>query len=271
MWISVFAAFAGVGGGTVKIRGCRRGCSPSGKTVFAAEAEASGLGCRFGLNSSSAAWRALLIPPRSSPAFGIRELPDKSCSRKRWLKSYRDVRHPGEMCKPCTQYATNLVDRLQISDRRMRATASDRRRQRPWASAIVRLSHSLFLLARLMSRCFGEPSTTKTPRCCDDTIEFCSYTYTDDAECLRIRCIQIIELSSPKVSVCPWQMWFQLYPQNRLQNYTAGRLRISSGTLRLRNWPSFRSPEKMPLSTAILPRSITSEGQTARSRSSQGL
>jgi hypothetical protein len=53
--------------------------------------------------------------------------------------------------------------------------------------------------------------------------------------------------------------------------YTAGRLRISSGTLRVRNRPSLSSPEKAPFSTTILPRSMTSDGQAARSRPSHGL
>ncbi len=55
------------------------------------------------------------------------------------------------------------------------------------------------------------------------------------------------------------------------QYYTAGRLLISSGTRRGRNWPSLRSPEKAPPSTTILPRSIVSDGQAARSRPSHGL
>ena len=52
---------------------------------------------------------------------------------------------------------------------------------------------------------------------------------------------------------------------------TAGRVLISSGTFRRRNWPSLRSPVKVPFSTTILPRSITSDGQAARSRPSQGV
>jgi hypothetical protein len=56
-----------------------------------------------------------------------------------------------------------------------------------------------------------------------------------------------------------------------LSAYTAGRDLISSGTLRDRNWPSVRSPEKVPFSTTIFPRSMTSEGQAARSRPSQGV
>jgi len=60
-------------------------------------------------------------------------------------------------------------------------------------------------------------------------------------------------------------------PRGALSAYTAGRALISSGTLRDRNWPSLRSPLKAPFSTTILPRSMTSEGQAARSRPSHGV
>jgi hypothetical protein len=56
-----------------------------------------------------------------------------------------------------------------------------------------------------------------------------------------------------------------------LNAYTAGRDLISSGTSRDRNWPSLRSPEKVRFSTTILPRSMTSDGQAARSRPSHGV
>src|SRR5271169_2987017 len=115
--ISGVAAFAGTGGWIVKMRGCRRGCSPADKTVFEAVTDMSArVVCCFGLNRSSAAWRALLFPPRSSPAFGICELPDKGCSRKQWLKSSRDVRRLGELCKARSECATDLLDRLRTPD-----------------------------------------------------------------------------------------------------------------------------------------------------------
>jgi len=112
------------------MRGCRRGCSPADKTVFEAVTDMSArVVCCFGLNRSSAAWRALLFPPRSSPAFGICELPDKSCSRKQWLKSSRDVRRLGELCKARTECATDLLDRLRTSDRKICRWRPSRGRQ----------------------------------------------------------------------------------------------------------------------------------------------
>ncbi len=51
---------------------------------------------------------------------------------------------------------------------------------------------------------------------------------------------------------------------------TAGRLRMSAGTLRGRNCPSERAPFSAPPSTTILPRSIVRLGQAARSRPSHG-
>jgi hypothetical protein len=53
--------------------------------------------------------------------------------------------------------------------------------------------------------------------------------------------------------------------------YSAGPDRTSSATLRGRNWPSFRSPEKAPPSTTILPSSMARLGQVARSQPSQQL
>jgi len=63
----------------------------------------------------------------------------------------------------------------------------------------------------------------------------------------------------------------QPWSSEALGAYTAGRDLIPSGTLRDRNRPSLRSPEKVPFSTTTFPRSMTNEGQAARSRPSQGV
>jgi len=66
---STSGAFLGTAGGTLKIRGWRRGCDSVDGTEFSAGATAStGLCCGLGLNRSSAFFRALSIFSRSTRA-----------------------------------------------------------------------------------------------------------------------------------------------------------------------------------------------------------
>ena len=53
--------------------------------------------------------------------------------------------------------------------------------------------------------------------------------------------------------------------------YTAGRARISSATLRGRNWPSFGSPKNCPPSTITLPRSTVTLGHAVTTWPSHGV
>ena len=53
--------------------------------------------------------------------------------------------------------------------------------------------------------------------------------------------------------------------------HTAGRARISSATLRGRNWPSFGSPKNCPPSTITLPRSTVTLGHAVTTWPSHGV
>ena len=80
---STFAVLIGTTGGIAKIRGCRRGWCSADEASFGADVGASApVVCCFGLNRSSASWRALLTPSRSWRALAGCRSVGKRCLRK---------------------------------------------------------------------------------------------------------------------------------------------------------------------------------------------
>jgi hypothetical protein len=124
---STFAVFIGTTGGIAKIRGCRRGCRSADEASFGADIGTSvRAACCFGLNRSSAFWRALLIPSRSWRALaGCQSVVGKRFPREKIVNNSRKIRICREVRK--TSGTTQLVWGKSANSRLARTKTRDPR------------------------------------------------------------------------------------------------------------------------------------------------